>query len=152
MTHCQYLDDRNDPCESTTPITIRCRECSKDVCEEHAGIGSKESVGKPLFMETVLCIRCAYEEESFERRAWIRQERRKAERVNTGEIIARGHLRAVHDLQMQHLRDMMSKDRKVAAEIEALGRRNIRAWVVAFVSFCLAAVLTMLIVRARWGQ
>ena len=108
MTHCEYLDDQNDPCQSTTPCTIRCRECSKDVCEEHQALGTKETheyglsveagvITEILFSQTVLCLTCAYEEENFERRAWIRQERRKAKRINTGEIIARGHIKAMEE-------------------------------------------------------
>ena len=128
MTHCEYLDDQNDPCQSTTPCTIRCRECWKDVCEEHQALGSQESedydregdegeITEAVHRETVLCIRCAYEIDDFERRASLRQERRKAKRVNTGEIVARGHMRAMeHDTVsdlLEALRGVLdaSKDR-----------------------------------------
>jgi hypothetical protein len=102
MTHCEYMDAQNDPCSSTTPCTIRCRECFRHVCDEHQALGSKRDdregdegyITEAMLKENALCLRCFHEIEDFDRRAWIRQERRKAKRVNTGEIIARGHIKA----------------------------------------------------------
>ncbi|MDQ1291960.1 MAG: hypothetical protein QG615_1770 [Nitrospirota bacterium] len=60
MIHCEFKDQENNPCQNQTPCTIRCRECCKDVCSEHSAMGSKESVSEALFMQTVLCLTCAF--------------------------------------------------------------------------------------------
>lgn len=56
---------------------------------------------------------------------------------------------AIHELQMKHLRESMSNNERVASEIDALEWKAIRAWTVAFVALCLAAIFAVLFVRAR---
>jgi len=45
---------------------------------------------------------------------------------------------------------MASRNLRVADAIEAQRKREVRAWTVAFVAFCLAALCLMLFVRARY--
>lgn len=58
---------------------------------------------------------------------------------------------AIHEVQMKHLRETMKRNEQVAKKIEALEAREFRAWFVAFVALCLAALCLMLFVRARYG-
>lgn len=48
-------------------------------------------------------------------------------------------------------RTMASRNLRVADEMEAHHQRAIRAWTVAFLSLCLAAICLMLFVRVRYG-
>lgn len=57
---------------------------------------------------------------------------------------------AIHEVQMKHLRETMKRNEQVAKKIEALEAREFRAWFVAFIAFCLAALCLMLFVRARY--
>lgn len=57
---------------------------------------------------------------------------------------------AIHEVQMKHLRETMKRNEQVAKELEALEARALRAWFVAFLAFCLAALCLMLFVRARY--
>ena len=56
---------------------------------------------------------------------------------------------AIHEFQMKHLREKMASNLRVAEQIEALEKRALRAWLVAFVALCAAALLAMLFIRAR---